>query len=179
MVAMNELTVNVQHSILTLAGNGWCNRRIADELGINRETVGKYLVLARSKPAIPISGSDPAPYSKPAISTAGSVAGRQSLCLLYSAQIVAAVAVGLSAQRIYQDLVCEHGFTGNNQAVKRFVRHLRETQRTLPERTGPSPQLEFLDTHPLIRSLDVYEALTPDCFNPQPKSRMWAPCKPR
>jgi len=49
---MNELTVNIQHSILTLAGNGWSNRRIARELGINRETVGKYLVLARSKPAI-------------------------------------------------------------------------------------------------------------------------------
>jgi hypothetical protein len=38
------------------------------------------------------------------------------------------VAVGLSAQRIYQDLVCEHGFTGGYQAVKRFARHLRETQ---------------------------------------------------
>jgi len=57
MGAMNELTVNIQHSILTLAGNGWSNRRIARELGINRETVGKYLVLARSKPAI----STPAP----------------------------------------------------------------------------------------------------------------------
>jgi len=40
MGAMNELTVNIQHSILTLAGNGWSNRRIARELGINRETVG-------------------------------------------------------------------------------------------------------------------------------------------
>ena len=36
--------------------------------------------------------------------------------------------VGLSAQRIYQDLVCEHAFAGSYQAVKRFVRHLRETQ---------------------------------------------------
>jgi transposase len=41
---------------------------------------------------------------------------------------VAAVAVGLSAQRIYQDLVCDYGFTGSYQAVKRFVRHLRATQ---------------------------------------------------
>ena len=86
---MNELNVNLQHSILTLAGNGWSNRRIARELDINRETVGKYLLLARSKPAIstlglgsepdpnskpaiPISGSEPSPDSKPAISTAGS-----------------------------------------------------------------------------------------------------------
>jgi len=141
--AMNELNVNLQHSILTLACNGWSNRRIARELGINRETVGKYLLLARpkpaistpgsdsdanSKPAIPISGSGPPPDSKPAISTAGSAAGRQSLCLPHLTQIEAAVEVGLSAQRIYQDLVCDNGFTGSYQAVKRFVRHLRETQ---------------------------------------------------
>src|SRR5580692_12737619 len=140
---MNELNVNLQHSILTLAGNGWSNRRIARELGINRETVSKYLLLARpkpaistpgsepdpnSKPAIPISGSGPPPDSKPANSTAGSAAGRQSLCQPYSPQIEAAVGVGLSAQRIYQDLVCDHGFVGSYQAVKRFVRHLRETQ---------------------------------------------------
>jgi transposase len=140
---MNELNVNLQHSILTLAGNGWSNRRIARELGINRETVGKYLLLARpkpaistpgsepdpnSKPAIPISGSGPPSDSKPAISTAGSAAGRQSLCQPLLPQIEAAVGVGLSAQRIYQDLVCDHGFTGSYQAVKRFVRHLRETQ---------------------------------------------------
>jgi len=141
--AMNELNVNLQHSILTLAGNGWSNRRIARELGINRETVGKYLLLARpkpaistpgsepdpnSKPAIPISGSGPPSDSKPAISTAGSAAGRQSLCLPHLTQIEAAVGVGLSAQRIYQDLVCDHGFVGSYQAVKRFVRHLREIQ---------------------------------------------------
>jgi len=125
---MNELNVNLQHSILTLAGNGWSNRRIARELGINRETVGKYLLLARPKPAISTPGSDSDPNSKPAISTAGSAAGRQSLCQPHLTQIEAAVAVGLSAQRIYQDLVCDNGFTGSYQAVKRFVRHLRETQ---------------------------------------------------
>ena len=47
---------------------------------------------------------------------------------LPAAVIEAAVAVGLSAQRIYQDLVCDHGFTGSYHAVKRFVRQLRQTQ---------------------------------------------------
>ena len=125
---MNELNVNLQHSILTLAGNGWSNRRIARELAVNRETVGKYLLLARSKPAISTPGSKTDSGAKPAISTLGSTAGRQSLCQPYLPQIEAAVAVGLSAQRIYQDLVCDHGFVGSYQAVKRFVRHLRETQ---------------------------------------------------
>jgi hypothetical protein len=41
--------------------------------------------------------------------------------------------------------------------------------RTLLEAAGPPPQLDFLETHPLIRQLDAYAALTPDCFNPQPQ----------
>jgi hypothetical protein len=68
---MNELNVNLQHSILNLAGNGWSNRRIARELGINRETVGKYLLLARPKPAISTPGSEPDPNSKPTIPISG------------------------------------------------------------------------------------------------------------
>ncbi len=110
---MNILNVSLQHSILALAAHGWSNRRIARELDLNRETVGKYLRLARSKPAI---------------STPGSMAGRQSLCLPWQPQIEAAVSVGLSAQRIYQDLVGDYGFSGSYQAVKRFVRPLRQTQ---------------------------------------------------
>jgi hypothetical protein len=90
--------------------------------------VGKYLLLARPKPAISTPGSESNPNSKPAISTAGSATGRQSLCQPHSPQIEAAVEVGLSAQRIYQDLVYDNAFTGSYQAVKRFVRHLRETQ---------------------------------------------------
>ncbi|MBU6411330.1 MAG: hypothetical protein KGJ60_05730 [Verrucomicrobiota bacterium] len=50
------------------------------------------------------------------------------MCLPLSPQIEAAVAAGLSAQRIYQHLVVMHGFAGSYQAVKRFVRHLRRTQ---------------------------------------------------
>lgn len=123
---MNQLSVSLQHSILTLAGHGWSQRRIARELDLNRETVGKYLRLAGSKPAILTPGSEGAPDSKPAISTLGS--GRQSSCLPWQPQIEAAVAVGLSTQRIYQDLVCEHGFAGSYQAVKRFVRQVHQSQ---------------------------------------------------
>src|SRR5208282_4651984 len=50
---MNELNVSLQHSILTLAAQGWSNRRIARELGLHRETVGRHLRLAGSKPAKP------------------------------------------------------------------------------------------------------------------------------
>src|SRR3974390_1103026 len=79
MDAMNILNVSLKHSILTLAAGGWSRRRIARELGINRETVGEYLRLEQSKPAISTPGSEAAADSKPAISTLGS--GRQSSCL--------------------------------------------------------------------------------------------------
>jgi len=125
---MNQLNVSLQHSIMALAAHGWSHRRIARELDIHRETVGKYLRLADSKPAISTPGSESDPAAKPAISTLGSTAGRQSLCQPWQPQIEAAVSVGLSAQRIYQDLVGEHGFSGSYQAVKRYVRQLRQTQ---------------------------------------------------
>jgi hypothetical protein len=75
---MNQLNVSLQHSILTLAAHGWSHRWIARELDLYRETVGKYLRLARSKPAILTLGSEGDSDQKPAISTAG--CGRQSLC---------------------------------------------------------------------------------------------------
>jgi transposase len=61
--------------------------------------------------------------------------------------IMAKAEVGLSAQRIYQDLVEENGFTDSYQSVKRFVRKLRAAQ---PERIwrlecqpGEELQLDF------------------------------------
>jgi hypothetical protein len=101
MSAMNELNVNLQHSILALSTNGWSSRRIARELGINRETVGKYLRSAQPKPAISTPGSEPDPDSKPAISTVGSERVVGAFAKL-SPLIEAAAALGLSAQRFYR-----------------------------------------------------------------------------
>lgn len=126
--AMNQLNVNLQHSITTLAASGWSRRRIARELCIHRETVGRYLRVEPSKPAIPLTGSEAGAGPKPAISLTGSASGRQSLCEPWQEFIGAAVQAGLSAQRIYQDLVAGHAFPGSYHSVQRFVRHLRQTQ---------------------------------------------------
>ena len=59
--------------------------------------------------------------------------GVQSACAPYSSLIARAVETGLSAQRIYQDLYYEYGFTGSYDSVKRFVRKLK-VKRELPFR---------------------------------------------
>jgi transposase len=123
---MNQLTVSLQHSIATLAAKGWSARKIAREVGVHRETVGRYLHPAQedSKPAIVPPGSGEGSDSKPAIVPAGSKAGRTSQCAPLRAVIEQGLVAGLSAQRIYQDLVAGHAFTGAYDAVKRFVRRL-------------------------------------------------------
>ena len=129
---MNQLHVSLKHSIATLAAKGWSARKIARELGIHRETVGRYLhpVEKGSKPAIPPIGSQEDCDSKPTIVPAGSKAGRTSQCAPLSEVIEQGLLAGLSAQRIYQDLVTGHAFSGGYDAVKRFVRRL--TNRVEP-----------------------------------------------
>jgi transcriptional regulator with XRE-family HTH domain len=71
----NQLKMALIETILTLQRRGWSQRRIARELDIDRETVGRYLRMAESasKPAIALAGSaaDESP-SKPAIAPPGS-----------------------------------------------------------------------------------------------------------
>jgi hypothetical protein len=155
---MNQLNLSLQHWIMTLAAHGWSHRRIARELDIHRETVGRHLRFARSKPAKVLTGSAPDPAAKPAIPLAGSElvlelnpaiplagclkAGRQSLCVPLQAVIESAVQAGLSAQRIYQDLICDHAFTGGYHSVQRFVRLLLQTQPVPFVRMEAEPGME-------------------------------------
>src|SRR5215211_7964574 len=123
---MNQLHVSLQHSIATLAANGWSARKIARELDVDRETVRRYRPIEDSKPAIAPPGSADLPDSKPAIVPAGFKPGRTSQCAPFSEVIEKALLAGLSAQRIYQDLVSDHAFTGGYDAVKRGVRRLAD-----------------------------------------------------
>src|SRR6266436_3867113 len=73
---MNQLKMDIQQTISTLSRSGWSQRRIARELGIDRETVARYRGLARqveeSNPAISPAGSEPVQGPNPAIVPAGS-----------------------------------------------------------------------------------------------------------
>ena len=92
--------------------------------GRNDELRARYLRLAKPaissagseeeadrKPAISITGDQAeATQSKPAISIAGVGAGRRSRCESLAEVIGAKLEVGLSARRIYQDLVEQNDF---------------------------------------------------------------------
>lgn len=53
----NYLRMTTQHQVETLLELGWAHRRIARELGVHRETVGRYARLREAKPANVIAGS--------------------------------------------------------------------------------------------------------------------------
>jgi transposase len=71
----------------------------------------------------------------------------QSACAPWRVVIVGKLDQGLTAQRIYQDLVAEHGYAGSYYSVRRFVNRLGQS-RALPFRRlecgpGEEAQVDF------------------------------------
>jgi transposase len=176
----NLLKMAIRETIRTLHQRGWSQRRIADELGINRETVARHLRHPElgpkpanapigsdagddtPKPANAPTGSGPSddtPDSVPAPAGSGAIApprgsGRLSGCEAWREWITAKAGQGLSAQRIYQDLAADHGYTGSYYAIRRFV-HRLERVHELPFRRiecepGDEAQIDFGTGAPII-----------------------------
>lgn len=163
----NRLKMAEQQAIIALARRGWSQRRIARALGIHRETVARYVHgavaghgLDPPKPAIPITGCGDTGLAqsafdeaKPAIVIAGS-AGRRSRCEPFRPVIIELLERGLSAQRIWQDLVAEHDFGDSYQSVQRFIRKLRGTFplpfRRMECEPGAEAQVDFGTAAPVI-----------------------------
>jgi transposase len=192
----NLLKLAMVNAIVNLHRRGWSQRRIADELGIGRETVARYIRLAEEvpKPAIaPIGSGAECEGPKPAIAPIGSGAecegpkpaiapigsedteevagattarlglavgtegethGRRSNCAPWRTVIQEKRELGLSAQRIYQDLVAEHGFCGSYYSVRRLVRRLEPVHalpfRRLEREPGEEAQVDFGTGAPII-----------------------------
>lgn len=139
----NVLKVSHREAIRSLHEKGWSGRRIARELGINGRTVRRYIDAELKCTTISTPGSREEWDSKcrvistadsegvggrtPGISSCGHL-GRKSRCEPFEAAIGSKMEAGLSAQRIYQDVVEENGFLGSYQSVKRFVRGLKQRQ---------------------------------------------------
>jgi transposase len=123
-----------------------------------------------AKPALaPIGSTAPTDAPQPAAGPSGVIglpdmptappspatgAGRPSDCAPWRAVIQAKLELGLSAQRIHQDLVAEHDFTGSYYSVRRFVRSLEATQelpfRRLECGPGEEAQVDFGTGAPVV-----------------------------
>lgn len=174
----NRLKMAEHQAILGLARLNYSFRRIAAELGVDRETVSRHVRYALGGPrgagppdanaAISITGSvvvEPAvsslpegaiaagPDSNATIPITGS-AGRRSRCEPWRAVIIAALEQGLTARRIWQDLVSERGFADSYQSVQRFVRHLNAATplpyRRMECEAGAEAQVDFGKGAPVI-----------------------------
>jgi transposase len=138
----NNLTMADITKILTLSKAGWSRRKIARELGCDRETVSKYV--RESEQAQPPASEVEA---KPAISTAGNSPGRNSEAAPHRERIEALLEKGLTAEAIWRELRDVHGFVHGYESVKRYVRKLKARQ---PQRVwrmecepGEEAQVDF------------------------------------
>lgn len=111
---------------------------------------------ATSNTAISPAGSPGEKCVPITASRADSPAGRPSLCHTFREQILAKLDQRLSAQRIWQDLVAEHGFAGSYDSVKRFVRKLGAATplpfRRMECAAGMEAQVDFGTGAPVIGS---------------------------
>jgi hypothetical protein len=77
--------------------------------------------------------------------------------------------IGARVLRGLLSMAEKHPVKALESAAQKALHHgawrLRDL-RALLAHAGPEPQLDFLETHPLIRSLDAYGQYVPDCFSP-------------
>ncbi len=80
--------------------------------------------------------------------------GSRSLCEPFREVILAKLEQGLSAQRIFQDLVTEHGFDGKYHSVRRFVAKLSQSTplpfRRIEVAPGEEAQIDFGTGAPIV-----------------------------
>src|ERR1700730_2844833 len=120
----NLLKMAMVQSILSLHAQGWSQRRIARQLGIDRETVRRD-VQERSKPANAPIGSPG--HETPMENPPAAGPGRLSDCQPWRHIVLAKLELGLSLTRIHQDLVTEHKSQLSYDSVRRFVKRLGQT----------------------------------------------------
>jgi Integrase core domain len=113
-------------------------------------------VSGRSKGANAPTGSEAEPLPPAVVEFLGRPGGRgrRSDCEPYRDLILAKLEQGLSARRIYQDLVSERSFTGRYWSVRRFVQKLsggrQLAMRRMEVGPGEEAQVDFGSGAPII-----------------------------
>ncbi len=146
----NVLSEEKKQQVIALGKLGWPLRRIEQATGVRRETASAYLKAAgivvrlprfwgKRVPAKPANEVTPDREAKPAkevtpdfIAPFSPTPAIRSACEAYRELIEQGLALGRNGKAIWQDLVSDHGFAGDYQAVKRFVRKLRGPRRPEP-----------------------------------------------
>jgi transposase len=145
----NQLKMAMVSAILTLKQLGWSGRQIARELGINRETVARYI----NQPATDSKPATNAPTGSEEVQVQEKF-GPDSQCEPFRKAIEDKLQAGLTRQRIFQDIRDEYGFEGSYYSVRRFVNHIRQCQ-TIPFRRmecmpGYESQIDFGAGAPVV-----------------------------
>lgn len=135
----NQLAMDKSLAIQGLAAAGMSERQIAATLSVSRKAVRRHLGRGTSKDTDAPTGEAPtgsdasketnAPTGSPAACSSPVGEARRdsrSLCRVFAETILVKLEQGLTAQRIFQDLCVEHGFTGKYSSVRRYVARLGE-----------------------------------------------------
>jgi transposase len=178
----NVLNEEKQQQVIALGRLGWSLRRIEQQTSVRRETASAYLKAAgiavrgpgrwgrrgsstptdeppsnwtAAKPANEMTtDSGELTLETPGLDPATPVPST-SACEAYRETIELGLSRGRNAMAIWQDMVCQHGFSGGYQTVKRFVRKLRGSEQrqavgiilTAP---GEEAQVDY-GTGPMVR----------------------------
>jgi transposase len=151
----NVLKMDKRQQIESLHKLGYGIRAIHRMTGIHRKTISRWIV-SGSEP-LPVASDesaqqptwcsdhqpeDPPPQSKSSVEP-------------YRTEITEKFSEGMSAQRIYQDLVEEHSFIGGYDAVRRFVQKLKTTvpkyYARLVHTPGEEAQVDFGTGAPVLK----------------------------
>jgi transposase len=152
----NQLAMDKVQAIKSLEAAGLSERQIARTLSVSRKAVRRYLGRNRSKDTKAPTGKAPtgsagakdtkAPTGSGDSASdleSSSAVGSRSLCRAYRDAILEKLEAGLTAQRIFQDLRDEQGFTGKYHSVRRYVRRLSERSELAFRRIEVEPGYEM------------------------------------
>jgi transposase len=160
----NVLKMAKQQIIQGYVELGWSNRAIHRATGVHRDTISAYRKRSENGPKVPTDSGGVDGQNGPKVPTDSERGADESgpkafadsvplprtnspLIFSHRATIRDKYLLGLSAQRIYQDLVEEALYTGSYETVKRYVRKLRKRAgryfQRLPTIAGKEAQIDF------------------------------------
>jgi transposase len=164
-----------RQQILALLALKWSFRRIERETGVRRETISGYARQADPNPAktfagsagaespdlralADVDGSNPAktfagPQSNPAKTFPGSQVRLRFAAAAYRDTITEKLELGLTVQRIFQDLVEGFSYGHSYESVKRYVRTLEPKRRAcgvMHSLPGEEAQVDFFQGPPTL-----------------------------